>query len=47
VNSNLPLGGFACFVLVAMLSWGVQNVLARDFLVAHGFGQVVGHALAL
>ncbi len=47
MNSNLPLGGFACFVLVAMLSWGVQNVLVRDFLVTRGFGQVVGHALAL
>ncbi len=30
VNSNLPLGGFACFILVATLSWGVQNVLVRD-----------------
>ncbi len=46
VNSNLPLGGFASFVLVATLSWGVQNVLVRDFLVACGFGQVAGHVLA-
>jgi len=46
VNNNLPLGGFASFVLVATLSWGVQNVLVRDFLFACGFGQVVGHVLA-
>ncbi len=38
VNSNLPSGGFACFVLVVALSWGVQNVLVCDFLVVHGFG---------